>query len=227
MPGGRSTKPITYTTVEYNGKKILVGQLNYKNELVKFICDNEYESVVKSKHWHVVPGNYIGFNYINEETNTKRVKYVHTFILEETGYAFKGDDYIINHINSIGFDNRMDNLREIKKSLHNRIYQVKEKYTAQLPDEIDASEIPRNISYKAAYGNHGDRFVVEIKGIPGVPDIEIKTTSSKSVEPRIKLEEAIAIRNEQLEKYPDILEFYKEHERIEEMKKIYNEIIRL
>ena len=45
-------------------------------------------------------------------------------------------------------------------------------------------------------GSHGDRFAIEIKGIPDTKDITWRSTSSKSVSTREKLIAAISKRNE-------------------------------
>jgi hypothetical protein len=94
-----------------------------------------------------------------------------------------------------------------------------------LPAEIDPSELPRNVWYMPANGSHGDRFVVEFKGIPDVGNLEVKTTSSKSVATRTKLEEAIAIKNNLLEHYPALVEYSRAYELSVQLLQEYNAII--
>lgn len=91
----------------------------------------------------------------------------------------------ILHINKIGLDNRRENLRYNIKFNTNR-NQKKKKRTIHLPPSagIKTQEIPTFVWYLKPNGTHGERFCVKIG------DIKWKTTSSKKLSLRYKLEEA-------------------------------------
>jgi hypothetical protein len=76
-------------------------------------------------------------------------------------------------------------------------------------------------------GHHGDRFVVEFKGVPDIGNVEMKTTSSKAVSTRDKLAEAIKIRDEYLENHPSLIEFSRISELSERLRNEYSEICNL
>ena len=138
-----------------------------------------------------------------------------------------GCDTFIDHINGNGFDNRKANLRIADQSLQNINTKSRVRKTEKLPAEIDPSAIPRNIWYMPASGGHGDRFVVSIKGVPGIETIEWKSSSSKSTSSTEKLEQAIQKRNEFYETYPILKEFSRTSEAALELQKEFNEIVSL
>lgn len=227
MPGGRPPKPIYYTNVSFSGKEYLVGSVQYKEDTVQFICDISDEEIVKSMHWHVVSGEYIGHNYLDPETNKKKVVYLHNLLMGRNEFNGKGQLETVDHINGIGFDNRRENLRELSQSMQNRNTRNRQRKTDRLPPDVDASEIPRNIWYMPMNGHHGDRFVVEFKGVPDIGHVEMKTTSSKAVSTRDKLAEAIKIRDEYLENHPSLIEFSRISELSERLRNEYSDICNL
>jgi hypothetical protein len=228
MPGGRPRAPNSYMHVYYNGRYYLVGIVKRNDTYIKFVCDIEDEVVVRSAHWHVIANNYVAFDTIDPSTGNKNTYGMHNYILQRDSFQGKGQSTTIDHINGIGFDNRRENLRELSSSLQLRnTIDRKRKVNQKLPVDIDISEIPRNIWYMPANLSHGDRFVIEFKGIPGVTNILIKTTASKSISTRDKLNEAIRIRNEYLELYPDLVKFSRDSNESKRLKKEYEEIIAL
>jgi len=92
----------------------------------------------------------------------------------------------IIHLNRIGLDNRRNNLMydTVNKKENKNI--KKKKRTITIPKEcgIEPEEIPTYVWYMKPNGSHGERFVVNID------DINWKTTSSKTLSLRYKLEEA-------------------------------------
>ena len=94
-----------------------------------------------------------------------------------------------------------------------------------LPAGITAEEIPRGIWYCPAAGGHSDRFVVELKGIPGVGDIVKKCSSSKTLTARQKLEEAITYKAQVFERYPILQEMQRYSERARLLQHEYEQII--
>jgi hypothetical protein len=112
-------------------------------------------------------------------------------------------------------------------SLQNINTKTRIRTTTKLPDSIDPASIPRNIWYIPPNGSHGERFAVEIKGIPDQEDIIWKTSSSKKFTLQEKLNQAIAKRNEIYDKSPILKEFSRSTERAIELQTEFDAIISL
>ena len=178
MPAGRKPNSIAYTTKVLNGQSYIIGSVYYNDTSIQFVCNaDDYDSINKHQ-WHAVGGKYIGHNFTDPETKKRKVLYLHNLIMDRNGNG-KGQHITVDHINGIGFDNRRENLREVSQSIQNRNTRDRARKTDRLPTDISPSEIPRNVWYMPSNGHHSDRFVIEFKGIPGIDDIEVKTTSSK------------------------------------------------
>ena len=225
--GGRKPHEIAFTKVTYNSVDYCVGTIQ-KRDLSKvyFVIDAEDEERVKTRSWHVaVGGAYIASSYTSTE-GSRLALYLHNFIMEK-GFDCKGSAKTIDHINGLGFDNRKVNLREADQSLQNLNTKTRKRTSTKIPKEIDPSEIPRNIWYIPPQGGHGERFAVEIKGIPGVEDICWKSSSSKALSIHEKLTQAIAKRTEFFETYPILTEYSRISEQATRLKKEFGEIIAL
>ena len=81
----------------------------------------------------------------------------------------------------------------------------KKKRTVKLPNDCDINpnDIPTYVWYLKENGNHGDRFVVEIRD-----KIKWKTTSSKKVSLKYKLEQAKKFLRDLKKKDPSIFKNY-------------------
>lgn len=228
MPGGRPCIPNTYSYVTHYGKTYLVGSVVHNGSCVQFVCDIDDEKYVRLHNWCVIANNYLGYSVKDPETNKRKTVYMHNLIMGRTGFQGKGQLQTVDHINGVGFDNRRINLRLITSSLQNRnrSYQ-KRKLNTKLPECIVAAEIPRNVWYMPANGSHGDRFAIEFKGIPGIDDVLVKTTAKKSVSTHDKLNEAIRIRDQYLQMYPELVEYSRESEKSETLRTEYEAIVSL
>lgn len=179
---------ISYKKVSNNNKSYIIGDVEYRDAHVPFIIDYKDYQIIKSlnKNWKCNQNGFISC-FHNIDNNVKEV-YLHDVImaLQNKEYGIKSENKPILHINRIGLDNRRENLiydtvnKETNKNLK------KKKRIIELPREsgIDADEIPTYIWYLKPDQTHGDRFIVE------VGDISWKTTSSKKLSLRYKLEEA-------------------------------------
>ena len=89
---------------------------------------------------------------------------------------------------------------------------------------IDSSEIPRHIWYIKAHGAHGDRFAIEFK----TEGFTWKTTSSKKVSLRDKLNEAKDMLNDLYIQFPHLNPFRQEKlDKEKELQRSFDEIIAL
>jgi hypothetical protein len=226
--GGRNAIPIEYRKVSFKDAAYVVGTIQKRDgSSVQFVIDAEDEEKVASRSWHVaVDGSYIASAFTTEDKKRKSL-YLHNFVMDRRSFDGKGCYTFVDHINGNGLDNRKVNLRIADQSLQNINTKSRVRKTDKLPPEIDPTTIPRNIWYMPAAGGHGDRFVVSIKGVPGIDEIEWKSSSSKSMSSKDKLEQAIQKRAEFFETYPILKEFSRTSEVALELQTEFNNIISL
>ena len=137
--------------------------------------------------------------------------------------------FSIDHINQIGRDNRLENLRKLTIS-HQNINRGKLKRNIELPEGcgINPQDIPTNIYYRKPQGLHGDRFYVEIKYSD--PPFLKDSTSSKSIDLKTKLQQAILILEEYKRKNPEyamLVDCIKNVDNRNDLRKSFNEILKL
>ncbi len=220
---GRPPRSIQWIPVTYDKNQYIVGKIHFKDTFVYCINDLVDKQRLNDHNWHVVTGEYVGcYKPIDGKRKTL---YMHNYITNRDGFNGKGQEETVDHINGIGFDNRQCNLRIIKQSQQNMNTKQRNRTIETLPDGIMLSELPRNVWYIPASKTHGDRFAVEFKGIPEVGNIIRKTTSSRSVSTRDKLNLAIQIRDEILKLHPTIIEHSRESSLSVRLKNEFNEIV--
>ena len=226
--GGRKAIPIDYRKVSFKDAEYVIGTIQTRDgSSVQFVIDAEDEEKVKSRSWHdAVDGSYIASAFTTEDKKRKSL-YLHNFVMDKLSFDGKGCETFVDHINGNGLDNRKANLRVADQSLQNINTKTRTRKTDKLPSYIDPASIPRNIWYMPAAGGHGDRFVVNIKGVPGVEEIEWKSSSSKSMSSKDKLEQATQKRAEFFETYPILKEYSRTSEAALELQKEFNHIISL
>ena len=193
---GRPAKDILYTKVIFEEKEYYVGQIQNNDNLRYFIIDAEDYESVKIHYWHYQSNAYISSAYLSPHDGKRKEVYLHNFVMGRLEFPGKGATESIDHINNNGMDNRKINLRLITQTQQNYNTKRRARVTI-LPDNcgILVDDIPRNIYYMKPNGHHGDRFVVELKGLPD-GDVEWKSTSSKSISLQEKLNQAKAKLNE-------------------------------
>ena len=220
---GRPINPIIYTNVIYNDTKYVVGKVKHLDSFVYFVIDDEDYSKIKEYSWHYISNSYISHTVPVDDK--RRELYLHNLILNRLGFPGKGSKETVDHINRIGLDNRKENLRISTQSEQN-INQSKRKRNITLPEdsEINVEEIPRHIWYVKANGHHGDRFAIEFK----TENITWKTTSSKSVSLKDKLQQAKDKLNEYYQLYPYLNpENQEKTKQVAELTESYHAIITL
>jgi hypothetical protein len=222
-PLGRPANIIEYKDVYYNDKNYVVCKVPYRDEDLKFVIDKEDFDKVNGYSWHRCSNNYISQGIIVD--GKKKEFYLHNLILNIFDFPGKGSKESVEHINRIGLDNRKENLRIITQTEQN-LNQSRKTRRIELPKDsgLVADDIPKHIWYIKPNGSHGERFGIDLK----TENIKWKTTASKDVSLKDKLETA----KKQLEQY------YKEYPYLnpnnedtnnkrKELSYSYNEIIKL
>lgn len=218
---GRPPKDITFAEVEYNDTVYIVGKLQVKTDYKYFVIDKEDFNKINNIGLHIQTVNYVAHSvYVD---NIKKELYLHNLIMNRYGFPGKGSTETVDHINRNPLDNRKENLRIVTQSEQN-MNQKKKKRTVVLPEdsELTAEDIPKHIWYVKANGDHGDRFAIEF----ATEKIVWKTTSSKKVSLKEKLEQAKEKLQELYEQYPH-LNPNTDQELIKELTDSYNAIIEL
>lgn len=191
---GRPACEIIYENIVIDDIEYVTGTIFHSGNPLKFIIDKEDEEKVKSRHWYAITGGkYVGVHItIN---NSKKILYLHNFIMNRFDFPGKGAKESVDHINRNGLDNRKCNLRIISQTIQNTNRKKRERW-AQLPEGI--TDLPKHIWYVKANGLHGDRFCIEFK----TEKLSWKTTSSKKVSLQEKLEQAKKKLEELYNQYP-------------------------
>jgi hypothetical protein len=189
---GRPANEMLFTKVLFEKKEYYVGEVVHNNSIIHFVIDAEDYASVKEHYWHYQSNAYISSAYLSPHDGKRKEVYLHNFVMGRLEFPGKGATESIDHINGIGMDNRKINLRLLTQTQQNYNTKRRARITI-LPENcgISTEDIPRNIYYMKPNGHHGDRFVVELKGLPD-GDIEWKSTSSKSIPLLEKLNQAKA-----------------------------------
>jgi hypothetical protein len=224
--GGRKPTPLVWTIKTYKDKNYYTCKtLKRDRSNGVFVIDADDYEKVKERSWHCMKNGYVGSAYRSE--GKCKTLYLHNLIMNRLTFDGKGQTESVDHINGIGTDNRKANLRICSQSQQNRNRSKRERTTTRLPEGIVPDELPQNVWYMPPNGSHGERFAVEIKGIPDTPDIVWRSTASKTISSREKLISAIAKRKELYES----MESLRVHERKSELSKSlqseYDEIMKM
>jgi hypothetical protein len=145
---------IDYKAVLFNEHHYYVGCIYSTNTL--FVIDKDDKQLVSDINWRY-NNNYLGTHH----------NYFHRHLMNE---PFNGANYV-DHISRNTRDNRRENLRITTQTTQNH-NQHNKKRGSNLPKDcgIDASELPRHVSYLSYPTNptdkHGDGFLIDINGLP-------------------------------------------------------------
>lgn len=195
-----------YDRVRYKNKHYAVINIKYQGINLPVLIDWQDINTIKNlkKRWRVNKFGFVSCNYTYDGID-KEV-FLHELIMGLKMYD--NEDKILEkpivHLNKINLDNRRDNLMydTTDKELHKNL--VKKRRTIKLPTNsgIKTEEIPTYVWYMKPNGSHGERFMVQ------VDDIKWKTTSSKKLSLRYKLEEAKKYLRELRKERPELFEEY-------------------
>lgn len=198
-PVGRRPQTILYIDVHYNQKDYVVGFLVANTEEIAFVFDKDMHETILSRTWHRASNTYISSGIMID--GKKKELYMHNLVMGRMEYNGKGQTETVSHINRIGFDNRKENLKIDTQSNQN-IHQKQRTRNIVLPEGcgVQANEIPRHISYNKTSDTRGDSFTVDLTTL----HISWKSTSSKHISTREKLNMAIEKLKELYLQYPHL-----------------------
>jgi hypothetical protein len=169
-----------FVDVEYNGKKYCVMTIYFKKQKIPILIDEQNKDLIKQygKDWKCNSSGIITIEINDNSENNNIIKLHKLIVMKQYPYDKKS----IFHLNKMRIDNREENLKIVA---NNNINTKKRKRYLKLPDDSDITpdEIPSYVWYSKAEGTHGDRFIIRLQ------DIFWKSTSSKKVSLRFKLEE--------------------------------------
>jgi hypothetical protein len=181
-------KLTNFKKIIIDNKSYIVSNLNYNGNIVPIILDSNILNTINklNKKWHINDNGSVvtTHKHINDdgEEILKEI-YLHDIVLKFNNVE---PNKPVIHINKLGIDNRFINLmldthvKKVTKNLN------KKSRTVILPDNsgINIDEIPSFVWYMKPDSSHGNRFLIDIG------DVQWKTSSSKKLSLRYKLEEA-------------------------------------
>ena len=194
-----------------------MGSILFKGMLIEFAFDATDLPAVREHKWHFASGSYIATSVKVDISGVekKRELYLHSLLMKP------GPTQAVQHISKNGLDNRRQNLRLVDDSVA-AIGHAKKKRNVELPAlcGIRPEDIPKHIWYVQANGYHRDRFAIEFK----TEGILWKSTSSKEVSLKDKLDQATKKLAELYELYPH-LDPKREEEEIAALDKSFKEVL--
>ena len=231
----KTTKQINHEIVTYNLKQYVVCCIPFKNQYKLFTIDLDNSEKIINRTWHYrSDGSYISSPEYVEKI--KKELYLHNLVMDKLTFEGRGQQCTIDHINRVGTDNRVENLRNLSSQSAQNFNQGKRERKFELPENsnINIEDIPKNIYYAKSIGAHGEYFYIELKGIPALcPDgkkYTWKSTKSKSVNLQTKLQQTINKLFELKNTYAELANVVFTYELDEQRKKSineYNDILKL
>lgn len=173
--------------LEYHNNKYTVAILKHNKYKIPLLMNRATYKILKqlNKKWYINDKNHVYCIHYNE--GSKYQVYMHDIILKSSHkYNKKMHNKPIIHINNIHFDNRIENLQYDSTCKYYTKNICKKRRTINLSSHgINSNDLPTYLWYLKPDSSHGSRFMIDIPG-----EISWKTTSSKKVSLRYKLEEA-------------------------------------
>lgn len=198
---------LKFKKIRYKNKFYAVVNVKYKTFNVPVTLDWDDFRVISSlgKTWKC---NKFGFvSCSHKYKGVQKEVFIHEIVmaLKQKGLKKKPLKKSILHINRIGWDNRRNNLEYDTKNKEKNKNIKKKRRTIELPENsgIRVEDIPTYVWYMKPDKTHGERFLVDVAG-----HYQWKTTSSKKLSLRYKLEEAKKYLREVKKSRPDLFEDY-------------------
>lgn len=192
-------------TVEYHKNKYTIASLQHSKNMIPIVLDRHIYKTLKklNKKWYINDKNHIYCIHTNDYGES-HIVYMHDVIIKlnpDIKYMYNTP---IIHINNIHFDNRLSNLQfDVINKDHTKNIKKKRRTIDLSNFGINVDDLPTYIWYLKPDKTHGARFVIDIAG-----KISWRSTASKKVSLRYKLEEAKKYLRYILLQYPTTIEQY-------------------
>lgn len=189
--------------IEHGNNKYVLSIIKQTQYTIPILLDNDtYKDIYNlGKKWYINEKNHVYCMHTKNDTNYPI--YMHEIIMKLNNMRNFRNAPIL-HINNIHFDNRKENLQYDIVNKDNVKNTKKKNRTIDLSEHgIETLDIPTYVWYLKPDNTHGERFAIEIPN-----ELSWRTTSSKKVSLKYKLEEAKKyLRNLRMDR-PDIFELY-------------------
>lgn len=208
----------SHTNLEYHGKRYTLSIIKTGRNEMPLLLDRSIYKVLKrmDKKWYINDKNHIYCHHGHDRANAPI--YIHETVMK-IGQKKRKHRPII-HINNIHFDNRLENLQYDD---HNKDYGKNTRKKKRLINlsrhGINSKDLPTYMWYLNPDSSHGSRFMIDI------PDeISWKSTASKQVSLRYKLEQSKKYLRFLQKIRPDIFNYYSMNGDLNQKgMKLYNE----
>jgi hypothetical protein len=195
-------------TVEYHKNRYTVAVIQHADNKIPILLDREIYKIIKrlDKKWYINDKNHVYCLHTQDGGETSYAMYLHEIVARlspETDTSHLHKKPII-HINNIHFDNRIENLQfDVPDKGHSKNTRKKRRIINLKRHGIDVKNLPTYMWYLKPDQSHGDRFAIEFPN-----GISWRTTASKKVSLRYKLEEAKKYLRFMKTDRPDMFEEY-------------------
>lgn len=189
-------------TLEYHNNRYTVCHIMRGDQKIPILLDKDIFKIIRSlqKRWYINDKNHI---YC---VHNRNIIYLHEVVVklskDTDNENFQGVPIL--HINNIHFDNRLENLQfDVPNKDYSKNMQKKKRIINLKRYGIDVNQLPTYLWYIKPDNSHGDRFAIEIPN-----EISWRSTSSRKVSLRYKLEEAKKYLRYMKQVRSDIFESY-------------------
>lgn len=189
-------------SLEYHKNQYTVASIIRAGVKIPILLNRDVYKVIRKldKKWYVNDKNHIYCLVIQNDTEIP--VYLHELVIKLSNKTNSFSNKSTIHVNNIHFDNRIENLQLDDE---NKDYQKSTKKKNRIINltrhGVDVNTLPTYIWYIKPDKTHGDRFAVEIPN-----KISWRTTASKKLSLRYKLEEAKKYLRYMKDTYPDMFD---------------------
>jgi hypothetical protein len=206
---GNSSPDMYFHHVELDGEEYTVLCIPYKGVDRYAIIDRyRFEDIVPHA-WHFMNNcKYLASSYKGRDM------YMHNFLMGKETFNGKGQLESVDHVNQIGVDNRMCNLRFASQTEQNLNQKRRDrKLTLPINCGFTVDDVPKSV-WLAEEKDRAPRWCIELKGIKGLGEVdgikvkkgllEHKGTCSSELDLIVKLQCIKLKLKDWYERYPQL-----------------------
>ena len=189
-------------SLNYHNKRYVIASITKYGVKIPILLDRDVYKALRSlgKKWYVNDKNHI---FCYHGNLNQRPIFLHEIVMRLKNIEHCSSCPIL-HLNNIHYDNRMENLQYDQQNKDVLKSTKKKRRIINLKRHgINVDMLPTYLWYLKPDKTHGDRFIIDIPDI-----ISWRSTASKKVSLRYKLEEAKKFLRFMRKERPDIFENY-------------------